>query len=69
MSAIEIRCQNKGCNALFGIVDAGILTIKNRDMERHVEYGVVWGPCRKCETTIVWRADDSTRPRQTDNKD
>ena len=63
----EIRCPYEGCNSLFGTVENGILTIKNRDMWRHVEGGIVYGPCRKCGSTIVWRADDSTRPRQTDN--
>jgi hypothetical protein len=65
----EIRCPSDGCNALFGIVKDGRLTIKNRDLERTFEKGRVFGPCRKCERTIEWRADDSTGFGQTSNKD
>jgi hypothetical protein len=69
MSSIEIRCGNDGCNALFGKVKDGILTIKSRDLERHFSGGIVWGRCRRCGITIEWRADDTSRLRQAHKQD
>jgi len=48
---IAIRCS---CGTLFGYEQDGVLNIKHRDLYRHVEGGVVTGPCRKCGKTVRW---------------
>ena len=47
----RIVCQS--CGTLFGMLhEDGTLTIKNRDLYRHIVGGVVSGPCRKCGAEV-----------------
>lgn len=51
----DIVCQN--CKTLFGKEVNGVLTIKHRDLFRHI-VGTVTGPCRRCGFEVKWSSDD-----------
>jgi ribosomal protein S27E len=50
----DIKCG--ACGTLFGKETNGTLTIKHRDLYRHIkgEGAVVQGPCRGCGNEVTW---------------
>jgi len=59
----DIKCPNTSCGTLFGKEFNGVLTIKHRDLYRHVsgDGAYVSGPCRGCGVEIVWQSPEDRR--------